>query len=239
MRTKTQCPIMPVGPSVPSIYLDQRLEDDKEYGLSLFKPEIEACMKWLDSKEVGSVIYVSFGSLASLGEEQMEELAWGLKSSNIPFLWVVRESEKKKLPTGLLDEIVQSNTGLVVAWCLQLEVLAHRAIGCFLTHCGWNSTLEALCLGVPLVALAQWTDQTTNAKFIEEEWKVGLRVAVDGEKRIACRKDIEACVREMMEGERGREMRKNSARWRELAKQAVGEGGSSDRNIDEFVAQLV
>ncbi|XP_031384240.1 UDP-glycosyltransferase 74E2-like [Punica granatum] len=235
---RTQYPIMTIGPTIPSIYLDQRLEDDKDYGLSLFKPEVEASMKWLDSKEAASVIYVSFGSLASLGEEQMEELAWGLKNSKIHFLWVVRESEKKKLPAGFLDEIAPSDMGLVVGWCSQLEVLAHKAVGCFVTHCGWNSTLEALCLGVPLVAMAQWTDQPTNAKFIEDVWKVGLRVKT-GEKGTASREAIEACVREMMEGEKGKEIRRNSLKWRELAKRAVGEGGSSDKNIAELVAELV
>ncbi|KAK4754488.1 hypothetical protein SAY87_002592 [Trapa incisa] len=239
MMSKMQSPILPVGPTIPSIYLDQRLENDKEYGLQLFVPEMDACMKWLDSREVDSVIYVSFGSLASLGEEQMEEIAWGLKSSNIPFLWVVRESEKKKLPAKFLDEIAQSDIGLVVGWCSQLEVLVHKAVGCFMTHCGWNSTLEALCLGVPLIAIAQWTDQTTNAKFIEDVWKVGIRVPVDGKKRMPNRNDIMTSIRELMEGERGKDIRKNSARWREMAKQAVSEGGSSDRNIDHFVAQLV
>lgn len=67
------------------MYLDQRLEDDKEYWLSLFKPEMEASKKWLDSMEVGSVIYISFGSLASLAEEQLEELPWGIKKSNASF----------------------------------------------------------------------------------------------------------------------------------------------------------
>ncbi|PKI78105.1 UDP-glycosyltransferase 74E2-like [Punica granatum] len=235
---RTQCPIMTIGPSIPSIYLDRRLEDDKEYGLSLFKSEMESCMKWLDTKEANSVIYISFGSLASLGEEQMEELAWGLKNSNIYFLWVVRESEKKNLPAGFLDDIATSEMGLVVAWCSQLEVLAHKAIGCFVTHCGWNSTLEALCLGMPLVGMPQWTDQPTNAKFIEDVWKVGLRVRT-GEKGIAGREAIEACVREMIEGEKGKEVRRNSLMWRELAKRAVDEGGSSDKNIDEFVAELI
>ncbi|PKI57636.1 hypothetical protein CRG98_021964 [Punica granatum] len=168
----------------------------------------------------------------------MEELAWGLKNSEIHFLWVVRKSEEKKLPAGFLDAIAPSDMGMVVSWCSQLEVLAHKAVGGFLTHCGWNSTLEAMCLGVPLVGMAKWQDQPTNARFIEDVWKIGLRVRT-GEKGIASREAIEACVREVMEGEKGKEMRKNSSRWRELAKRAVGEGGSSDKSINEFVAQLV
>ncbi len=230
-----QWPIKTVGPAIPSLYLDKRLEDDKEYGLHLFKPDVDACMKWLDTKETGSVVYTSFGSLASLGEEQMEELKWGLKNSNCYFLWVVRETEQQKLPSNFLEEIVEN--GIVVNWCPQLEVLTHKAVGCFMTHCGWNSTLEALSIGVPMVAMPQWTDQTTNAKFIKDVWKVGVRIKLD-ERGIATKEEIELCIREVMEGESGKEMKKNSIKWKEFAKEAVGEGGSSDKNIEEFVAKL-
>ena len=230
-----QWPIKTVGPAIPSLYLDKRLEDDKEYGLHLFKPDVDACMKWLDTKETGSVVYTSFGSLASLGEEQMEELTWGLKNSNYYFLWVVRETEQQKLPSNFLEETVEN--GLVVNWCPQLEVLTHKAVGCFMTHCGWNSTLEALSFGVPMVAMPQWTDQTTNAKFIKDVWKVGVRIKLD-ERGIATKEEIELCIREVMEGESGKEMKKNSIKWKEFAKEAVDEGGSSDKNIEEFVAKL-
>ena len=211
------------------------MEDDKDYGLNLFKPDADACMKWLDKMETGSVVYAAFGSLAALGEEQMEEITWGLKNSNCYFLWVVRESEQKKLPTNFVSETAEK--GLVVSWCPQLEVLAHKAIGCFMTHCGWNSTLEALSLGVPMVAMPQWTDQTTNAKFIVDVWKVGVRIKVD-EKGFASKEEIELCIREVIEGESGKEMKRNSVKWKELAIEALDEGGSSDKNIEEFVANL-
>ncbi|KAK9944530.1 hypothetical protein M0R45_010091 [Rubus argutus] len=135
----------------------------------------------------------------------MEELGWGLKKSNIYFLWVVREEEATKLPKGFAEEILEM--GLVVSWCPQLDVLAHEAVGCFVTHCGWNSTLEALSLGVPLVAVPQWTDQSTNAKNIG--------------------------------GRERKEIQKNALKWKELARKAVDEGGSSDRNVDEFITKLV
>ena len=93
----------------------------------------------------------------------MEELAFALKGSNFYFLWVVKASEEAKLPEKFVENI--GNKGLVVQWSPQLEVLANKAIGCFLTHCGWNSTLEALSLGVPLVGMPQWTDQIPNSKF--------------------------------------------------------------------------
>ncbi|KAF3965415.1 hypothetical protein CMV_010393 [Castanea mollissima] len=164
----SQWPIKNIGPTIPSMYLDKRLKDDKNYDLSLFKPNVDACMKWLDLKDTGTVVYVSFGSLAALGEEQMEEVALGLKRSNKYFLWVVRETETKKLPTNFIEET--TGRGLVVTWCPQLEVLSHKAVGCFVTHCGWNSTLEALSLGVPLVAMPQWNDQTTTLSL---SWMCG------------------------------------------------------------------
>jgi pathogen-inducible salicylic acid glucosyltransferase len=220
---------------IPSFYLDKQLEDDREYGPSLFKPNLDGCMEWLDSKETGSVVYVSFGSMAALGEEQMEEIAWGLKRSDCNFLWVVRESEKKKLPSNFAEE--SSEKGLIVTWSQQLEVLAHKSVGCFMTHCGWNSTLEALSLGVPMVAMPQWTDQPTNAKYIADVWHVGVRVKAN-EKGIVTKEEVEGCIREVMEGERGSEMRRNSEKWMKLAKTAVDEGGSSDKNITEFAAEL-
>ncbi|XP_030472353.2 UDP-glycosyltransferase 74G1-like [Syzygium oleosum] len=230
-------PLKTVGPAIPSIYLDKRLQDDKDYGINLFKPNTQVCLSWLDDKPANSVIYVSFGSMAELDTSQMEELARGLKNSNKHFLWVVRDSEMAKLPPGFAEQSC-SEVGLVVPWGPQLEILAHGSTGCFVTHCGWNSILEALSLGVPMVAMPQWTDQGTNAKFVEDVWGVGVRVSKDEDGTIA-RGEIERCIREVMEGERGKEIKRNAEEWRKLAKEAVDEGGSSDRNINDFVGKLV
>ncbi|XP_059446666.1 UDP glycosyltransferase 9-like [Corylus avellana] len=191
-------------------------------------------------KEIGSVVYVSFGSVAAPREEQMEELAWGLKNSNCYFLWVVTESEEKKLPGNFLEETAEK--GLVVTWCPQLDVLAHKASGCFMTRCGWNSTLEALSLGVPMVAMPQWVDQPTNAKFIVDVWKVGIKFKVN-EKGIVTKEEIELCTREVIEGERGKEMKKNSIRWKELAiecltRAAMVSNFSPSSNPLEMVSKL-
>ncbi|KAH7547626.1 hypothetical protein FEM48_Zijuj01G0329800 [Ziziphus jujuba var. spinosa] len=236
-RMASQWPIKNIGPTIPSTYLDNNiLKADQDYGLSLLKPQADTCSKWLDSKETGSVVYVSFGSLATMKEDQMEDLAWGITMSNNHFLWVVRQEELNKLPINFIQDT--ADKGLVVTWCPQLQVLAHRAVGCFVTHCGWNSTLEALSLGVPMVAVPQWTDQTTNAKFVMDVWEVGIRVKVDT-KGFFTRQEIDECIREVMDGERGLGIKKNSAKWKKLAMQAVDEGGSSDNNIQQFVEQLV
>uniref|UniRef100_A0A5B6ZAG7 Uncharacterized protein n=1 Tax=Davidia involucrata TaxID=16924 RepID=A0A5B6ZAG7_DAVIN len=224
-----------IGPMVPSAYLDGRIKGDNGYGASLWKPLGDECMEWLETKPCESVIYVSFGSMVSLSAEQMEEIAWGLKGSGLYFLWVVKESERNRLPDGFIDSTKEE--ALIVTWCNQLEMLAHKAIGCFVTHCGWNSTLEGLSLGVPMVGVPQWADQLTDAKFIEEIWGVGVRAKED-EKGIVRREELMFCLKEVMEGERSEEVRRNAGKWKELAKEAVSEGGSSDKRINKFVEHL-
>lgn len=232
----SQWPVKTIGPCIPSMYLDKRLPDDKDYGLSLFQAQTDACIQWLDARDTASVVYISMGSLASLGGEQMEEIAKGLEKSNKFFLWVVRASEENKLPLDFKEKT--SKKGLIVNWCPQLEVLAHHALGCFVTHCGWNSTLEAVSLGVPMVAFPQWTDQPTNAKCIVDLWRTGIRVRVD-EKGFLTADELEFSIREVMEGERAKVIRSNATKWKQLCKEAMEEGGSSDRNMEEFVAKLL
>lgn len=230
------CPMLTIGPTLPSFYLDNRILNDNDYDLNLFTLDKSITTNWLNKMPERSVVFVSFGSMACLGHKQVEELAWGLKKSSFYFLWVIRDSEEtKKLPKGFVDEI--GDKGLVVNWSPQLEVLANKALGCFFTHAGWNSTIEALSLAVPMVAMPQWTDQPTDAKFVEDVWKVGVRVRVD-EDGIVRRDEIERCIREVMEGQSGREMRTNAKKWRDLAIEAVSEGGTSDKNIDEFISKL-
>ncbi|KAB2020882.1 hypothetical protein ES319_D07G099800v1, partial [Gossypium barbadense] len=217
--------VMTIGPTIPSMYLDKRLDDDKDYGMNLFNPETDACRSWLNGKPNGSVVYVSFGSLALPEANQMQELALALKGSDCNFLWVVRETtEMAKLPTLFIEETKEK--GLVVTWYNQLEVLSHDLICCFLTHCGLNSVLEALSLGVLMLEMPFWTDQITNAKLVEDN-------------DLATKETIERCLNEFVNGEKGKEIKMNTIKWKNLAKKAVEEGGISDKNIDEFIAKLL
>ncbi|CAL9756499.1 unnamed protein product [Musa acuminata subsp. burmannicoides] len=220
-----------IGPSVPLPLVDK--EGGATYGLSLLEAEEDTCMRWLNSKPPRSVVYVSFGSVASVSAEQMEELACGLEASGKNFLWVVRAAVEKTLPRAFAK--APPERGLVVRWSPQLAVLAHPALGCFVTHCGWNSTLEAVSLGVPMVAFPLWTDQPTNAKYVEDVWEVGVRVR-RAETGVVSREEIERCVRAVMDGKRSGEMMRNSRRWRDAATEALQAGGSSDEAMDEFVA---
>ncbi|CAI0379630.1 unnamed protein product [Linum tenue] len=119
------------------------------------------------------------------------------------------------------------------------ELLAHKATGCFVTHCGWNSTLEGLSLGVPMVAMPQWSDQVTNAKYVEEIWKIGVRVKED-ETGVVRREEVARCLKEvMMEGSRSLEIKEAARKWKQMAVEAVSEGGESDREINNFVRKLL
>ncbi|KAL5201811.1 hypothetical protein ABZP36_036165 [Zizania latifolia] len=225
-----------IGPTVPAAYLgDDRLPADTKYGFHLFELTTAPCMEWLDAHPPRSVVFVSFGSLSDLDPAEMREVAHGLLDAGRPFLWVVRSSESHKLPAGY--DSACAPRGLVVSWCPQLEVLAHPAVGCFLTHCGWNSTVEALVTGVPMVALPQWTDQPMNAQYVEAVWRVGVRVRPAAADGLARREEVERGIEEVMVGERSGEYRSNAAGWMAKAKAASLEGGSSDRNIAEFVAK--
>ncbi|KAI8003132.1 hypothetical protein LOK49_LG08G02228 [Camellia lanceoleosa] len=206
------------------------------FGGDLFKTS-RNCIEWLDSKEDSSVVYVSFGSVCELSNNQIEEIARGLLKSHRPFLWVIRATttnsgneEEDKLSC---EEELEKQ-GMIVPWCSQVEVLSHSSLGCFVTHCGWNSTLEGLVSGVPMVAFPQWSDQATNAKLIKDVWKTGVRVIVN-EEGVVEGEEIERCIEMVMESE---EMRRNAKKWRVMAREVVKEGGSSDLNLKAFLSEI-
>ncbi|KAJ1290439.1 hypothetical protein BS78_02G243300 [Paspalum vaginatum] len=222
-----------VGPTVPSAFLDNRLPDDVSYGIHLHTPMAAESKAWLDAQKPRSVLYVSFGSMASLGPDQMGEIAEGLYGSGKPFLWVVRATETAKLPEDFAGRA--KSRALIVPWCPQLEVLAHPSVGCFMTHCGWNSTVEALSAGVPMVAMPTWSDQTTNAKYIQDVWRVGVRVRRDA-RGVVRSAEVERCVRDVMEGDACEEFRTKALSWSSKAKKAMSEGGPSDIAISDFLS---
>ncbi|KAL7145657.1 hypothetical protein ABFS83_07G101000 [Erythranthe nasuta] len=224
------CPMLTIGPTLPSFYLDNRIENDDKYDVNLFQSDpSQPILDWLNTKPPKSVVYIAFGSMDNLPKAQMEEIAWGLNNTNFNFLWVIRVSDKEeKLPEGFVR--ASSERALFAHWSPQLEVLSNEAVGCFFSHGGWNSTTE--------VVMPQWTDQTTDAKLVQDVWGVGIRVRVSEEDGIVRREEIESCVREVMEGEKGKEMKRNCVKWRGLAKEAVSEGGTSDLNIDAFISKL-
>ncbi|KAK9735940.1 hypothetical protein RND81_04G239700 [Saponaria officinalis] len=229
------CNVKTIGPTIPSIYLDKQIENDVDYGFNQYKPTNEDCIKWLNTKEANCVVYIAFGSVARLSVEQMVEIAKALDHSPKSFLWVVRETEREKLPANLIEKM--SGKGLVVPWAPQLEVLAHDAVGCFMSHCGWNSTIEALSFGVPILAMPQFLDQLVDAHFVDRVWGVGITPTAD-ENDLVTREEINRCLDELMGGPKGEKIKENAAMWKESAKAALEKGGSSDKHIDEIIEWL-
>ncbi|RWR84081.1 UDP-glucosyl transferase 85A2 [Cinnamomum micranthum f. kanehirae] len=205
-------------------------------GSNLWKEERE-CLEWLDTKELKSVLYVNFGSITVMSAQQMSEFAWGLANSNQNFLWVVRpdlvRGESAVLPEEFAN--ITKERGLLVSWCPQEEVLLHPSVGGFLTHCGWNSTLESICAGVPVICWPFFADQQTNCRFACATWSIGMEIESDGK-----RQRIEGLVRELMEGEKGEEMRQRALEWKESAENAVKEGvGSSCMNLEKLINNVL
>ncbi|KAM0025226.1 putative UDP-glucuronosyl/UDP-glucosyltransferase, UDP-glycosyltransferase family [Helianthus debilis subsp. tardiflorus] len=229
-------PIRAVGP----LFNNPLLETSSGISGDLIKAD--DCLEWLDSKQPSSVVYISFGSVVSLSQEQVTEMAYGVLNSGVSFLWVMRNNVTStgasgKLPKGFLEEA--GERGMVVQWSPQAQVLSHPAVSCFVTHCGWNSTMEALSSGVPVVAFPHWGDQVTDAKYLADEWKVGIRMCRgEAEHKVIGRKEVEECLREATGGVRAAEMKTNVMKWKNAAAEAVAEGGTSDRNIQEFVDEI-
>ncbi|KAH7833158.1 hypothetical protein Vadar_003571 [Vaccinium darrowii] len=220
------------------------VEDKTQRGKEATIGEQE-CLRWLDSKESDSVIYICFGSLAKFDDSQLYEIAMGLESSGQQFIWVVRrqKSEEKKeewLPEGFEERM--KNKGLIIrGWAPQVLILDHEAVGGFVTHCGWNSTLEGISAGVPMVTWPVFAEQFFNEKLVTEILRIGVSVGNLKWSRTAGgvkREEIGKAVRRVMVGEEGEEMRTKARGFKEMAKKAVEEGGSSYTNLNGLIHEL-
>ncbi|KAL9452653.1 hypothetical protein AB3S75_008443 [Citrus x aurantiifolia] len=230
-----------IGPL--QLLLNQIEEKDgllNSIGYNLLKEETE-CLKWLDSKEPNSVIYVNFGSIIIMNKQQLIEVAMGLVNSNHPFLWIIRPDlvtgETADLPAEF--EVKAKEKGFIASWCPQEEVLNHPAIGGFLTHSGWNSTIESLCAGVPMICWPFLGDQPTNCRYTCNEWGVGLEIINGGDDNRVSRNEVEKQVRELMGGEKGKQMRNKASKWKRFAEEATAPDGSSATNLEKLVNQVL
>jgi UDP-glucose:(indol-3-yl)acetate beta-D-glucosyltransferase len=231
-----ECSIKPVGPLVPPSLLGQ--DENEDIGIEMWKPQ-DSCMEWLGKQSDSSVIYVSFGSLIVLNNKQLESIAKALQKSKKPFLWVIKrreEAEALPLPEGFEEETKEQ--GMVVPWCPQTKVLVHPSIACFLTHCGWNSMLEAITAGTPMIAYPQWTDQPTNAKLISDVFRLGIRLQQEDDGFVKT-EEVERAIEEIVAGPRAEEFRRNASEMKRAAREAVAHGGSSERNIQSFVDEII
>lgn len=241
-----------VGPLLPAFYMNEdvhahpdRIRSNKEelVRVSLFR-ENRTCMDWLDKQAPSSVLFISFGSISARTEAQLEELVHGVEASGCPFLWVRRTDISAEVTPGTGLGTGQHGSGLIVPWAPQPDVLAHPAVGGFITHCGWNSTMESVAMGVPMLCWADTTERMSNQRFVVELWKCGLDMVSDGrrykqhidEAVLVTREEIEKSIRCLMLEESGAAIRDRAAQLRQSAVSAFLDGHT---HFNQFVQVMV
>ncbi|GLT45864.1 hypothetical protein SLA2020_196640 [Shorea laevis] len=232
-------PVYPVGPVIKQ---EEHDESAAEY------------ISWLDEQPPNSVLFVALGSGGTLSGEQMIELAWGLELSRQRFIWVVRKptevsssgtffnvgsdanSPEEYLPEGFLEKT--RGVGVVVpSWASQVAVLRHPSTGGFISHCGWNSTLESIVHGVPIIAWPLYAEQKMNATVLAEDIGVAVKPEVKAGQTVVGRKEIARVVTMVMEGDEGDEIRRRVRELKETAAKALGASGSSHESICRVVEE--
>ncbi|KAK6163691.1 hypothetical protein DH2020_000555 [Rehmannia glutinosa] len=191
--------------------------------------------KWLDLQPPSSVLYVSLGSFLYVSKTQMDEIAIGLQKSGVRFLWVAREKSRLQEMCG--------EKGLVVDWCDQLRVLCHPSVGGFWSHCGWNSTKDAVLAGVPVLTSPIIMDQLPNAKAIIEDWKIGWRISKRefSEENLVKGGEIANIVERFMnlESPERKELTRNARELKKICDIEFAIGGSLETNVDSFVRSIL
>ncbi|GMJ13592.1 UDP-glucosyl transferase 88A1 [Hibiscus trionum] len=232
---------VPDGPTPPLYCIGPLIADvDRRSGVDA-GDGVPDCLTWLDQQPSKSVVFLCFGSLGLFSAQQLKEIAVGLERSGQRFLWVVRNPPSENLsvaikeqaepdleallPVGFLDR-TKDRGKVVKSWAPQVAVLNHDSIGGFVTHCGWNSVLESVCAGVPMVAWPLYAEQRFNRVLLVQEMKIALPM-VESETGLVDSSEVEKRVRELMESEKGKLVRERTIAAKHAAMAALGEGGSS------------
>ncbi|QCE12642.1 UDP-glucosyltransferase [Vigna unguiculata] len=211
---------LPIGPLMAS-----------DSNKSALWQEDTTCLEWLDHQPPQSVIYVAFGSSGVIDHNQLKELALGLDLLNKPFLWVVNSCDSNRVNNSYSDEF-HGSKGRIVNWAPQKKVLNHPAIACFISHCGWNSSMEGVCSGVPFLCWPLVKDQFVNRSYICDVWKVGLRLDKD-ENGLVSKEEIKKKVEQLFDDEG---IKARSLKLKELTLNNVVEGGHSSENLKSFIS---
>ncbi|KAL8093600.1 scopoletin glucosyltransferase-like [Apium graveolens] len=232
-----------IGPlSLSNRSTEEKAQRGKKASISEAK-----CLEWLNFRCSNSVLYVCFGSICKFPGKQLHEIAIGLEASQQQFIWVVTyangdEEIEEWMPKGFEERI--EGKGLIIrGWAPQVLILDHKAIGGFVTHCGWNSTLEAISAGVPMVTWPSFAEQFYNEKLITEI--LGIGVAVGAKEWVLGtgggnikREAVETAVKTIMVGEEAKERRNRAKVLKEMARKAVEEGGSSHSDLNALIQEL-
>ncbi|PNX99657.1 isoflavonoid glucosyltransferase [Trifolium pratense] len=215
---------------------------------------VQKYVNWLNTKRDNSVIYISFGTMCHFSDMQLFEIASAIEASGYDFIWVIPEKKGKEneseddkekwLPKGFEER----NKGMIVkGWAPQMVILGHPAVGAFLTHCGWNSTVEAVSAGVPMITWPVQGDQFYNEKLITQVRGIGVEVGVDEwvvtsfreMKKLVGRDCIEKAIRRLMDGgDEAIQIRERSQKLAKITRHVVQEGGSSHKNLTALINEL-
>ncbi|CAM6092113.1 unnamed protein product [Calypogeia fissa] len=229
--------LLPIGPMLPPAFFKEAVFEDET-------AKNNRCIQWLDSRPASSVLYIAFGSWAYLTPHQIEELATALEATKVPFLWILRlqgspdesKSVEDVLPPGFL-ECTQHQGFVYSEFAPQLHILSHPSTGGFLTHCGWNSSLESICRGVPMVGWPNKAEQGLCCRVLVDLAKVAIEVT-KGENELAGRKDLEKAITVLMKEPQGQELKRRATELQRLARAAVSPGGSSHGSLEQFVKDI-
>ncbi|XP_026413855.1 UDP-glycosyltransferase 83A1-like [Papaver somniferum] len=219
--------LLPVGPLL--------LAADQQAQLSgNFLAEDSTCLSWLDQQPARSVIYLAFGSSTILDKHQFHEIALGLEHTGQPFLWAVRPNltDIDAYPDGFQARL--ANRSRIVGWAPQQKVLAHKSIACFVTHCGWNSTMEGVAMGVPFLCWPYFVDQFLNRSYICDIWKVGLQLNKN-EGGIIPKEEFINKVKALLADEM---IRARALELQDISNKSVVEGGTSMTNLTNFIESI-
>lgn len=243
-KAKNKKPLWALGPL--HMLLDLH-HDSSSSSSSRDKGPRHECLEFLDNLDVNSVIYVSFGTGTKLSEEQVNELAFGLEKSNQKFIWVIGKGDHSntndidnsiKLPRGF-EERVKGRGMTVRNWVPQLEILGHPSTGGFLSHCGWNSCMESISMGVPIIAWPNEWDQPYNAVLITNVLKIGISLRNwTHEDKLIISESIEKSVKILMDTSKGEEMRKRAVELSNKIKRSVSPGGVAAKEVESFISYI-
>ncbi|CAL5016334.1 unnamed protein product [Urochloa decumbens] len=241
-----------VGPLNPILLLDASSSSEEQKGSSSSDKERHECLRWLDEQPPASVLYVSFGSTTSLRGEQVTELAAALRDSEQRFIWVLRDADRGNIFTDdcgedhrhakLMSEFTEETGGrgmVVTGWAPQLEILAHGATAAFLSHCGWNSTIESMAHGKPILGWPMHSDQPLNAELVCKHLEAGVLVrAVEKQREVIPRTTIQEAIEKVMVSDEGRKIQQRAMAIGEAVRSSAAAGGASRKDLEDFVAHI-
>nr|CAB3484877.1 unnamed protein product [Digitaria exilis] len=238
-----------IGPLNP-LLLDAMGSSDQQ-GRSSNNNKRHECLDWLDKQPPASVLYVSFGSTSSLRGEQVTELGAALRESKQRFIWVLRDADRGNIfaenngedrHAKLLREFMDQTEGkglVITGWAPQLEILAHGSTAAFLSHCGWNSTVESMSHGKPILAWPMHSDQPLNAELVCKYLEAGILVRpIEKQGEVIPMATIREAIERMMASDEGHRIQQRAMALGEAVRSSAAAGGAARKELEDFIAHI-